>query len=276
MASLLRLRCDWGNRCTSSLDISHYILGSLTFLKLGKAFGFLGKGSDISGIMPAIHEFARYGAVIGVLHEWHPMIFRLLQMIAPSGSQGLAYIAQFTAQAIAECSQRATPHDTHGNLLSSMYAMHQKDPEAFKLQDIHYHSIPNIAAGSDTTATTLSAVLYFLCKVPRTLDVLRCELDERRKKGQFSELITFKEAQGCPYLQAVLKETLRLHPGNGLPMPRVVPKGGMTLAGRFFPEAVRSISLPLELTDPIARQDHCPNQLLGSSLQSRCLRTGCR
>jgi cytochrome P450 len=43
-----------------------------------------------------------------------------------------------------------------------------------------------------------------------------------------------------PYLQAVMKEALRVHPATGYPMFRVVPQGGEVLAGQFFPEGVRA------------------------------------
>ena len=56
-----------------------------------------------------------------------------------------------------------------------------------------------------------------------------------------SDPITFKEAQDLPYLQAVIKEGLRVFPATGLPMWRVVPKGGVTICGQYFPENVRSI-----------------------------------
>ncbi|KAG4292439.1 hypothetical protein FPRO06_13692 [Fusarium proliferatum] len=65
---------------------------------------------------------------------------------------------------------------------------------------------------------------------------LRQELGDARASGHISNPITFREAQGLPYLQAVIKEGLRLHPAVGFTMPRVVPKGGKKLAGRVFPE----------------------------------------
>lgn len=40
------------------------------------------------------------------------------------------------------------------------------------------------------------------------------------------------------YLQASIKEALRLHPATGLPLARVVPEGGATLSGTYFPAGV--------------------------------------
>lgn len=38
-----------------------------------------------------------------------------------------------------------------------------------------------------------------------------------------------------PYLQAVIKESLRLHPPTGLPLARVVPTAGAMIASTWFP-----------------------------------------
>jgi cytochrome P450 len=38
-----------------------------------------------------------------------------------------------------------------------------------------------------------------------------------------------------PYLQAVIKEALRLHPAVGLPLWRDVPAGGTTISGKYLP-----------------------------------------
>lgn len=45
--------------------------------------------------------------------------------------------------------------------------------------------------------------------------------------------MSWAEAQQLPYLDAVVKEAFRIHPAAGLPLERVVPAGGATIAGHF-------------------------------------------
>ena len=93
----------------------------------------------------------------------------------------------------------------------------------------------NIGAGSDTTAITISSILYHSLRYPQTFAKLREEIDLATKEGRASDPITFKEAQQLPYLQAVIKEALRCHPVTGLPMQRLTPPEGATIAGTFIP-----------------------------------------
>jgi cytochrome P450 len=129
----------------------------------------------------------------------------------------------------------------NSNFISSLLARHRNDPEAFKLDDIYYHAIGNVIAGAGSTGTTMAAAVYFLCKQPSLMEKLRKELDEFNGKSSSPEHPSMRDLQNLPYLQAVVKETLRLFPGTGLCMPRVVPKGGLTLAGRYFPEGASGI-----------------------------------
>ena len=103
---------------------------------------------------------------------------------------------------------------------------------------MHHHTLPNVVGGAETTGITLSAAVYYLWKNPQTLAKLRQELDATRSAGNFHDMVTVKDAAGCWYLQAVIKETLRLHPGNGLGLTRLVLKDGINLSGRYFPEGV--------------------------------------
>ncbi|KAF2424443.1 cytochrome P450 [Tothia fuscella] len=91
----------------------------------------------------------------------------------------------------------------------------------------------NIGAGSDTTGITLGAAFYYLYRNPEILATLRQEIDGG------PDPISFEETQQMPFLQAVVKETLRIHPAVGYILRRTVPAGGAHLAGRQFPEGTQ-------------------------------------
>lgn len=77
------------------------------------------------------------------------------------------------------------------------------------------------------------------------------EIEEMEAKGLISDPVTYQQSCKMPYLQAVMKEAMRLvvgfpaddrmHPATGLTLARVVPKGGAYLSGRKFEEGVRSL-----------------------------------
>lgn len=170
------------------------------------------------------------------------------------------------------------------DFLTKFLSKHTEDPEAFSMYHVLMGCTSNMVAGSDTTAISLSAVLYYLLRHPDVLQRLREELEQWQEKGPPSKYVTFKESQGMPYLQAVIKEALRMHPAVGLPLERVVPPGGAEICNRFFPMGV-SAKLPAEeifSNNSFApKKVRCWNQLLGyasqsSSLWGRCQRVQAR
>jgi cytochrome P450 len=100
----------------------------------------------------------------------------------------------------------------------------------------------NVIAGSDTTGITLAAALYYLMRNPESMRKLQYEFDEATRRGELSQPATYAEASKLSYLQAVIKETLRIHPAVGMLLSRVVPEGGKELAGHYFPAGVSPIS----------------------------------
>lgn len=132
--------------------------------------------------------------------------------------------------------------------------MNKEDPEKSTDLDVFITCITNIGAGSDTTSINLTSILYYLIKEPRCFEKvqsffdswmfnpinhwsqLRAEIDENDAAGKLSSSVMFKETQRLPYLRAVIKEALRLHPASGVSLGRVVPKGGVEIAGYYFPE----------------------------------------
>lgn len=229
--------------------LKYYAFDAVGSLSFGKPFGFLQKGTDIAGILETIHSYAFYGMVAGIYHEWHPTTYKLWQWLAPKErGGGIAHIMQFAGQTMDDWNQRLESEkakeeeETDGgellytNQTGSLLAKVRRNPEGFKIEDIFYHMSTNVLAGGETTAASTANIVYYLIKNPRVLNKLRGELEEvLGKRERASKRISLKEAQNIPYLQAVIKESLRILP-NGLHLPRVVPEGGLTLAGRFFPE----------------------------------------
>jgi cytochrome P450 len=123
------------------------------------------------------------------------------------------------------------------DFLSRFMQAGQKDPEFMNPQRVLSLTVANMFAGSDTTAISLRSIFYHLLKNPETLKRLRKELDDAGADGLFvdARLVRWEESQKLPYLNAVIKEALRIFPAAGLPLERIVPPGGVQLCGRFIP-----------------------------------------
>jgi cytochrome P450 len=119
-------------------------------------------------------------------------------------------------------------------MVSKLFDAQQDKAQNVNDFDIYLSAAANIAVGSDTTSISLSSVLLFLF---RSLDCLR-KVREELEGSHLKERPSFKDVQILPYLQAVIKEALRIHPAVGLPLFRAVPKGGVVMAGHFSSEKV--------------------------------------
>ncbi|SMY26207.1 unnamed protein product [Zymoseptoria tritici ST99CH_1A5] len=97
--------------------------------------------------------------------------------------------------------------------------------------EILNHLSNNLLAGSDTTAISLRACFYYLIKTPRVTAKVREELEQQEQQGNISNPIKLEESLQLPYMQAVIKEATRLHPGVGFPLERFVPPEGATICG---------------------------------------------
>ena len=122
------------------------------------------------------------------------------------------------------------------DLLSKFLAAREARPDFMTDTLVQTMAVSMAFAGSETTAISLSAVFYYLLKTPAALARLRREIDDAARAGRFADcetgLVTWHESQTLPYLDMCVKEAFRLHPAPGLPMERIVPAGGLEIAGR--------------------------------------------
>ncbi|TFL00037.1 cytochrome P450 [Pterulicium gracile] len=111
-------------------------------------------------------------------------------------------------------------------------AGHEKAKPAFR--DVIADGALAIVAGTDTTASALTTLMYFLCRYPECYRKVQEEVDmvfprsaDTMDATKHSELV---------YLQACLQESLRLCPPVPTGGPRQVPSDeGRIICGRYFP-----------------------------------------
>jgi len=88
-----------------------------------------------------------------------------------------------------------------------------------------------ITAGSDTTATAIRATLLYLITKPKLLERLQREIDSAVDEGRISGPLHGSDVRKLPFLQACVKEGLRIHPPfTGLLM-KTVPRDGDVIRG---------------------------------------------
>ncbi|KAF2646987.1 cytochrome P450, partial [Lophiostoma macrostomum CBS 122681] len=207
-----------------------YAFDVIGLITVAERFGFLDEGKDRYDLFPSLERYLRYCTDVGVYSEIHPILWRINTYL----NQGRGHLRNFASEQLqkrqtdlADVEQKPSIAD---DFLAKMFQKHYEDPEQFPVERIFMTCLTNIGAGSDTTSISLCAIFWYILRNPESLVKLRAEIDGAGEVG------TYQEALKLPYLQAVIKEALRLHPATGLPLGRVVPKGGSMIAGKYFPE----------------------------------------
>ncbi|PYI02277.1 cytochrome P450 [Aspergillus sclerotiicarbonarius CBS 121057] len=160
------------------------------------------------------------------------------QSLIRGGSTGA--VARFARDRMHErLSQSESKPDTprcQKDFLTRFLEAKATHPNVVDDTQVFSYTVSNVNAGSDTTAISLRAILYYTLKDREVLGKLREELRSALQAGKIILPVSWKQSQELPYLDAVIKEALRLHPAVGLLLERTVPAEGLQLPnGPFLP-----------------------------------------
>ncbi|GIC91338.1 uncharacterized protein Aud_007781 [Aspergillus udagawae] len=225
-----------------SLDLAEWlqffafdVMGMLSF---SKRHGFLEQGRDVRGILGGIWAFMKTVAPVGQI-PWFDPVWNKNPIIAlfkqTTGLAVLGVVDRF----VAERQMSSSQHGAEGkrekrDMLSKFLEIQAKDPKIPAWAPKAW-TFSNMLAGSDTTATALTAVMYNLLNCRTSMDTLARELSNAQRKGRLSRPYpSWHEVRELPYLDACIMEALRLHPPFCLPFERVVPEGGVTVCGTYL------------------------------------------
>ena len=204
---------------------------SIGDLAIGKSFGCLNNShyhSWVSGIFKAI----KIGPYIRAMAQYTD-IQRLMRVLAPSSvKEARAKHEEYVKVNAQERISKGIMEERKDFLSYILGSRDQKD----KLTDEEIAANCGflILAGSETTATALSGVTYYLLKTPKALRTITKEV--RTAFASEAEIDFANTAARLPYMLACFQESLRVYPPGPTGGPRRTPKGSMTsIAGHQVP-----------------------------------------
>ncbi|KAL5385689.1 hypothetical protein PMIN06_008813 [Paraphaeosphaeria minitans] len=206
------------------------VIGEITW---SANFGFLTAGVD-DGTFETIRTMGRSGSWLGHV----PYVFRMHELLKPYIGNWLGINNRHGAIrdfAMRETARRFENPGGKKDLINRFFDAHEKNPEEFTYTDVISMGATQVSAGSDTTAVSIRAIIYYVLRNPSVKAKLVAEIDEARRKGELSNPIKHEEAAKLKYLQAVVSESLRVHPAMAVNLPRVVPSGGANIEGHYLP-----------------------------------------
>lgn len=112
------------------------------------------------------------------------------------------------------------------------YIMKQGEVYDLKQDEIIVNAALFIVAGSETTASSLSALANNLLRYPKIFEKLKAEI-----RGAFKSEseISLEKVMELPYLTACIEENLRIFPPAPIGFLRSINPGGDTIDGVFVP-----------------------------------------
>ncbi|KAI7153473.1 cytochrome P450 [Hortaea werneckii] len=248
---LFHRRLDGFSRTSEAFDISIWIR-KYTFDVLGEiffgreeGFGMLRDDVDYNDWCECMNTMPDIGASITYIPYGLRTAYMISQVIlgGKAARQGVAGLTKVVADAKKTAQDRLRAQETDSgattrkDMLSKLIDLVKTRGGELNwtMLDVTTEIWAVIWAGADTTAIALTAVFYFTHKHPHVLSKLRSEIDEAFDSGKLTSPVRFKDTIRLPFLNAVVKESMRLHPSLGTGLPRVVPPSGAEIAGRWIP-----------------------------------------
>ena len=131
------------------------------------------------------------------------------------------------------------------------YILENNDKEGMTKDEIDSTIHLLLLTGSgDTAAAAMTALTYLVLKEPEVIDQLQKEI--RSVVGDSPEKITIAAVSKLEYLDAVLREAMRMHAPVPNSLPRIVDRPGVHVCGILIPEGTR-VGIPQKTAYRLSR-----------------------
>ncbi|KAH8430788.1 cytochrome P450 [Aspergillus melleus] len=228
------------------LDVSKWfewltfdIIGELTF---GESFNATRDNKShpwVSILLDATYSGSIFNlrkrlAFVGPLLRWMPYV-------SPTARAAVDSITRHGAMTLAKTRKRIEVGPARSKSTDTVvddFLAHAIRAGGMKDTDLANQAMVMLTAGAETSATALTAALWYLSLPEHAGCLQRLRAEVRAAFGTSPAEATGDATARLPYLNAVLEETMRMFPPSPVGPPRVSPVGGETVDGMFVPEGV--------------------------------------
>ncbi|KAF4552638.1 Cytochrome P450-like protein 11 [Elsinoe fawcettii] len=211
--------------------ITFFTLDVISQLAFGHEFGFMEKDDDPFGYLVNLKEFLPAILVFGAYTELTKLLrLPFMKAVLPKSTdkRGLGKVMGFAAERVGERfgEKRIERQDMLGSFIK----------RGLTQEELESETLTQITAGSDSTASALRMTLHYVSTTPNVQARLFAEVRAAIASGKVSRpIIKDSEARQLPYLQACIKEGLRMYPPVTGLLAKQVPPEGATIDGKFAP-----------------------------------------
>ncbi|KAI1312936.1 cytochrome P450 [Xylaria venustula] len=227
------------NQGTSSkvmpLDLSKvfpfFTLDVISRIALGKEFGCLEADKDVHGFYHLVESQLPLMNVVADVPWIRGIIFSTLGISLfgpkPTDKTGLGLMMKLADDEVRK------RYAADGAALNDMLGSFRR--HGLTETECQTEALFMFIAGSETTASALRIMLFYLIATPVAYQKLKSEIRTAVKSGRVSSPITAAEAKELQYLQATIYEGLRIRPVATATFGKEVPPAGDIINGYFVP-----------------------------------------
>ena len=236
LTNLIRAKYTSTEKVLRKVDFARLLqyltLDTITDMAFGEPAGFLSEDGDqfqyLEIMSQALPRFEWISALPWLNRLLHSPIISRLVMPSSTDKTGVGHLMGIAKQMVARRfgAGKEVKEDMLGSYIKHGLSQREAETEA----------VLNIMAGSDTTVTALRSIVLYIISNPVIYRKLQLELDTAANKHLLTgHFVRDSEARDLPYMQACVKEGLRVFPPTVGLMQKVVPEEGDTFNGMRIP-----------------------------------------
>jgi len=224
----------------SEVDIVQYynfttfdIMADLTF---GEPLHLLEDGKYSSWVS-TFFGYIKFGAISSVMRQWE-LLDRAKHYLMPASiKKGRNDHIMYSSEKVKKRLELKTERPDIWTYILKHGTDEKGELKGLFPSEMHSNGALFMIAGTETTATLLSGLTYYLLKDPYRFKRLQKEVQDA-----FSSVadISMTRLAQLEFLGACIEEGLRLYPPVAAGLPREAPKGGAKVAGQWIPQGVCS------------------------------------